>query len=100
MERPDTRPFGTQLYWRRHDESVDTTAQALRVALQRNESPQRISLQYDPDHPDHPVHVPIKLASGDDEEDRDGGSDSDGGAQVAAPSWARPLPAAAALDGE
>ena len=99
VERPDTRPFGTQLYWRRHDESVDTTAQALRVALQRNESPQRISLQYDPDHPDHPVHVPIKLASGDDEEDRDGGSDSDGGAQVAAPSWVRPSPAAA-LDGE
>ena len=99
VERPDTRPYGTQLYWRRHDESIDTTAQALRVALQRNESPQRISLQYNPDHPDHPVHVPIKLASGDepaydDDESERHGSDSDAGARSATPSWARPSLAA------
>ena len=35
---------------------------ALRVALHRNESPQRVSLQYDPGHPDHPLNVPIKVA--------------------------------------
>ena len=37
FEGPDVRPFGDQLYWRRHDESVDTTANALRSALHRNE---------------------------------------------------------------
>ena len=68
VERPDTRPFGTQLYWRRHDEVSILRRKRCVSRCSGTSHHNGFPFNMNPDHPDHPVHVPIKLASGDDEE--------------------------------